>query len=553
MKIVIVNTCDIVGGAARSAYRLHKGLLEIGESSRMLVRTKDSADKSVYKIKPIEQLDDTTTTLRSFFWNIQNQYINQNRTDLSNTLFFFPYPGFDISELPLVKSADVINLHWIDKFQSPVTLRKLLDLKKPVVWTLHDEWAFTGGCHYTAECQGYTDNCSNCPQLKDNSFNITSVVLEDKLKLFADTNLTIVTPSHWLSSCVKKSKLFRKFRVETIPYSLETDIFKPLQKETTKRRLGISEQITTILFGTEYGNEKRKGFKQLMEAINFCLKDSKFQDLIRRGLIKVLCFGQPSDDLKSLPIDSVSLGYIKEDQKISEIYSAADIFILPSLEDNLPNTMLESMSCGTPVVAFDTGGMPDLVKDGLTGKLAPFLDTKKMGEAILDLIFHPEKCAKMGIECRKKMESKFNLTVQAKNYIALYQDLVKKSQASTSKTTQNTGKEFFFNTEEQAVNLDTSLGPGFQNSDGNILTKMLLRVYHQEMANKNQTIKKHKQMITNKDQQIAERDAVIRNQDAIIKNLEKSLTFRLTAPLRKLWHLLPESCIALCKKFLAPK
>ena len=524
MKIVIVNSFDIKGGAARAAYRLHKGLVEIGENSRMLVCRKSSSDQNVHIAKPIPLIKEESQHLQFFINNvIKSRYIQQNRSGLSNTLFTFPYPGLDISQTSLVRSADVVNLHWIDNFQSPITLRKLFDLKKPIVWTLHDEWAFTGGCHYSAGCLGYVKDCSNCPQLKDNLFNIPSVVLEDKLKLFVNTNLTIVTPSQWLSGCVKKSKLFKKFRIETVPNSLETDIFIPIPKHTAKQTLGITRQTTTILFVADIGDEKRKGFKQFIEAITFCSKDPKFQDLIMRGLVKVICFGNPNKEMEMLPMDTASLGYIEDDKNMSEAYSAADIFVLPSLEDNLPNTILESMSCGTPVVAFDTGGMPDLVEDGITGRLVPFMDTKKMGEAILDLVLHPKKRVKMGIECRKKMESEFRLTVQAKNYISLYQDLAEKSQTSTSKITQDTEKAFSFNTEEQAVKLNTTLGPGFQNSDDNILIKILLKVHYQKIA----------------------------EQDTIIRNMRNSLSWRIAAPLRKLWHLLPGSFTTLCKKFFS--
>jgi glycosyltransferase involved in cell wall biosynthesis len=340
------------------------------------------------------------------------------------------------------------------------------------------------------------NDCSNCTQLKDNLFDVTAAVLEDKIKLFAGANLTIVTPSQWLSSCAKKSKLFKKFRVETIPYSLETDTFVPISKEKAKQKLGVSENVNTLLFSAELGNEKRKGFSEFAQAIDVCLKDSRFKDLAKRGLVKLLCLGLPSDELTKLPIDTISLGYLREDKKISEVYSAADIFILPSLEDNLPNTMLESMSCGTPVVTFDTGGMPDLVKDRLTGRLIPLLNVKKMGEAILDLIFNSGKRVKMGIECRKKMESEFNLSVQAKNYKDLYQDLLEKTGTSTFKTKQDTEKSFFSNTQELSVKLNVTVGPALQNSNDNILTKMLLKAYYRQIADRGMFIKNIKNLFS---------------------------------------------------------
>ena len=236
MEIIQLNTYDIDGGAARAAYRLHRGLIEIGQQSRLLATVKSSHDETVSLLSPEPQ---TAATDSDYFSLIQQHYINANRTSLSNTLFSLPYPGLDLTQLPEILAADIINLHWIAYYQSPVTLKQLLDLGKPVVWTLHDMYAFTGGCHYSSGCSQYQKDCFSCPQLKDNPLGLTSALLKDKLDLLVNSNLTVVTPSRWLGQCARNSQLFRHHRIEVIPYSLETDVFVPLAKtEAKKRQIG---------------------------------------------------------------------------------------------------------------------------------------------------------------------------------------------------------------------------------------------------------------------------------------------------------------------------
>ncbi len=181
---------------------------------------------------------------------IQDQYLNRNRTELSNTFFSLSYPGWDISRLPLAQAADVINLHWVADFQSPPTLKRLFEVGKPVVWTLHDQWAFTGGCHYSAGCEGYRSSCTGCPQLREDPYDLPAAILGDKLDAFRNAKLTIVTPSHWMAECARSSRAFRDVPVRVIPNGLETDIFQPASKARAKTELGFSR-------GQEDGSVRR--------------------------------------------------------------------------------------------------------------------------------------------------------------------------------------------------------------------------------------------------------------------------------------------------------
>ena len=479
MKILQISTYDIDGGAARAAYRLHRGLQENGQDCRMLVRVKESQDETVVLVDDKGRLENPN---EDFFLSaiIQPYYIHMNQTALSNTLFSLSYPGYDLSELPVVQSADIINLHWVSRYQSPMSLRSLFSLGKPVVWTLHDQWAFTGGCHYSAGCEKYQSDCVECPQLEDDPFNLPAAILKDKWEIFKDTNLTIVAPSRWMASCAGKSKLFKGQQIEVIPNSLETNIYTPLPKSVAKEKIGISPEAITLLFGAVDGSEKRKGFFELIDAIKFCLNEDVFQKLLHDDKIKLICFGMPSDELESIGIPFVALGHLGSDEKIRTAYSAADIFLLPSLEDNLPNTVLESMSCGTPVIAFDVGGLPDMVTNGVLGQLVPLSDARKMGEAIVNLIQKPDLRESMAKEGRERVEQEYSLDVQAGRYSELYKKLHLRNEApfqpASAEPAVATAWRDVLEEESLSASITTAIGPSFRAIYDSVLMKALKNI-----------------------------------------------------------------------------
>jgi glycosyltransferase involved in cell wall biosynthesis len=321
---------------------------------------------------------------------------------ISNTLLSLGYSGFNVAELESIIHSDIINLHWITSgFLSPLNIKNLLDLGKPIVWTLHDMWAFTGGCHYTAGCENYQNDCLNCPQLSEDIFKLPYHLLLEKIEYFNHPNLTIVTPSQWLAKCAKKSQVFQNHRIEVIPYSLDTNIFQPIDKLEAKKNLNLNPDDIILLVGAVTGKEKRKGFLELINSLKLCQHNEQFSDLTKNNRLKICCFGEPKEALQELGITVISFGNVDEDKKLSLIYSAADIFILPSLEDNFPNTMLESMSCGTPVIAFDIGGIPDLIKNKVSGIIIPYNNIELMSEKIIQLINDRELCVSMGKKSRE--------------------------------------------------------------------------------------------------------------------------------------------------------
>lgn len=444
MKVAILNTSDISGGAARAAYRLHKGIAITNNNSTMVVKYKYSNDPYVHQVIPQHP---NYSIEASIFQAIQQIAINQNRTPISDTLFSFPYPGYDISNTTIIKAADVINLHWINNFQSVETISKLLALGKPVIWTLHDQWPFTGGCHYSAGCEEYTNRCKACPQLKDNKYDLPFNVQQNKIRKYKKNNLTIVTPSKWLADCARKSTVFSDLRVEVIPNSIEIDVFKPISKEQAKVSLGIIPDAITLLFGSDSNKSPRKGFDQLLKSILHCIQHDYVKELIEKRRLNMLTFGRGDEGLRNVGIPVVSLAHIDSDEKLANIYSAADIFLLPSLEDNLPNTMLESMACGTPIVAFEVGGIPDAIQNGVTGYLAPCFSSDRFGDFMVNLITNESIRTQMSLNCRELIRNNFQINHQADKYLELFDDILKDNKVN-SKTAKykcmanNSGKTF---------------------------------------------------------------------------------------------------------------
>src|ERR1041385_8424601 len=260
MKSALISTYDVRDGASIAAHRLNVGLRQLGIDSKMIVLYKNSSDDAVIQF---ERSESPERAFEEFLLSkvLQTGYIDSHRTDLSNTMFSIPCAGHDLLATPDVYEADVINLHWVAQYQSITSIKRLLDSGKPVVWTLHDQWAFTGGCHYSAGCEGYASNCRPCPQLAEDPAELPAAVLRDQLELFEGASFTLVTPSGWLARTAKRSKLFKNTRTEVIPNSLDTDSFSPVPKSEAKKQFGIESDVITLLFGARDGTEMRKGFR----------------------------------------------------------------------------------------------------------------------------------------------------------------------------------------------------------------------------------------------------------------------------------------------------
>jgi glycosyltransferase involved in cell wall biosynthesis len=387
--------------------------------SSMLVSGKHSDDGTIAEVP---RQDDFATRLGEL---ARRHYIDLHRTPDWNTYFSLAWPGVDLAEHPLVREADIIHLHWLWDFQSVATLGRLMNLGKPVVWSFHDQRAMTGGCHYSAGCAGYEAGCASCPQLTADPAGLTAAAFADQKQAWRRDAVTVIGLSRWMAECARRSGIWCDSRIEVIPNSVETEVFVSCGKAECRRRMGLPEDVRCVLFGADFGEEIRKGFRGLMRAVTRCLDDPWFAGELRDGRIRFMCFGNPDPEVARGPVPIHALGYLKDDADLAAAYGAADFFVLPSLEDNLPNTVLESMSCGTPVLALDVGGVRDMVIEGHTGWLIPPGDDRLFADALLRALREPDIAAGMADACRERVVNGFSPALQAGRFAALYSDLLR--------------------------------------------------------------------------------------------------------------------------------
>lgn len=415
-KLIVVGKKENAGGAAVATRRLVSGLRLAGQDVSLLVQTAQSTDPGTITLACRKQ--------HLGCWQLQermaNDLVRSRRANPGGSAFSFPYPGMDLASLAGTRNALLVNIHHVPGFLSTESISGLLRQHIPVVITLHDQWMLTGGCHYSDGCDRYREDCRDCPQLTGEFRDIPARVLQNRLKLWQD-NLILVAPSRWMRDCAKSSRLFRHSTVEWIPNGLDTRMFSPQQKMTAKREAGISPRSRVILFGAPSFRVRRKGFAEIQQALLYCLKDPGFARAVRSGAIRLVAFGTPGTAKAAagdLPIHW--LGKMKTETALVALYRSADVFVLPSLEDNLPNTMLEAMACGTPLAAFATGGIPDAVRDGETGFLAACGNSQELGARILDLIKNPRRAKRMGRAAADLVQKEFRLDLQAERYLRLF-------------------------------------------------------------------------------------------------------------------------------------
>jgi glycosyltransferase involved in cell wall biosynthesis len=418
MKVVHIINADTRGGAPKAAFAINQALNSIGIVSHLLVQRKFSRDESVFSINN-NFIDKQKTNFRMLLDLIQMRLF----TKTEKGRFSFGSIGTDISSHTLVLNADIIHLHWINEgYISLKSLFKLSELKKPVVWTLHDMWAFTGGCHYSAGCLKYEKSCGNCPYLNSSSENDYSIKnWKEKDELYHKLNPTIVTPSNWMCSVAKKSSLLNQFSINVIPNPIDTSIYRPNEKSSSRKKLNLPENKTLILFGSLNVKEERKGFKQLVNAIKELTKNNPGI----KDKAELLIYGTAAaEELKLLPLKVNSLGRITDEYTLVDCYNSADIFVAPSIEDNLPNTVMESLSCGIPVTAFNIGGMPDMIEHQKNGYLAKPFSVEDLAEGIFWCTNDKEINNNAGKMGREKVVDNYSFNKVGGIYNSLYKKLI---------------------------------------------------------------------------------------------------------------------------------
>lgn len=419
LRVAAISTSDS-GGAGKAAYRLHLGLESGGVHSRMHVASKKSTNQNVHVIPGID-------TAGAPLYKKRNEILAAQYPDRPSSLEVFTLAESDVrlNGICDIAEADIVHLHWVADLLDYRHAAQVLRGKK-IVWTLHDMNPFTGGCHYAGECTKYMRQCGDCPQLGSGTEDDLSLhVWKQKLGAYKKMDITVVTPSKWLSTCARESALLGRFPVHVIPYGFPTDIFKPFPKDAARAALNIDATAKVVLFGADIINKKRKGFHYLLKALE------KLSQGLQVSNIVLAFFGRLPEAFKlTLPYPAFVFGDVSDENSLAKIYSSADVFVLPTLEDNLPNTVMEAMACGTPVVGFDVGGVPDMIDDKKTGRLVVPGDIHGLADGILWVLKNRET-ADLSRNCRVKALS-FSLERQASSYQKIYEQLLAQSQGSAT-------------------------------------------------------------------------------------------------------------------------
>ena len=416
MKVLHLSTHDTSGGAARAAYRLHKGLQEIGLDSQMLVQEKSSSDKTVIapKMRLFQGIAKTKLTFETLPLKIY-RYRSQS------TFFSQWLPDRVVPQVTRI-NPDIINLHWISA--AFMQIESIAKLKRPLVWTLHDMWVFTGGCHVARDCQRYTQSCGSCPQLNSsNDWDLSRWVYKRKARAWSKfnlTNLTLIAPSTWIAQCAKSSSLFRNSRVEVIPHGLNTKKYRPIDRRLAREILNLPQDKKLILFGAiEATSDRNKGFHLLQAALQ------KLSQSSCRDNTELVIFGasQPENP-PELGFKTHYLGHLYDDMSLTAVYSAADVMLVPSLQESFGQTASESLACGTPVVAFNATGLKDIVSHQQCGYLAKPYDVDDFAQGIAWVIEDTSRREKLSFYAREKAEREFSLELQAKRYSKLFGEVI---------------------------------------------------------------------------------------------------------------------------------
>ncbi|MEG4495736.1 glycosyltransferase family 4 protein [Microcoleus sp. F10-C6] len=419
MKVVLINSSDSEGGAARAAYRLHQGLQGIGVSSQMLVKNKKSGDPNV-----ILSQNGIANKFDKIISTISNSPLRLYPE--RNPAIFSPEWLPDSLAAKVAKiQPDIINLHWV--CGGYMQVESVPKFNKPLVWTLHDMWPFTGGCHYSEECDRYTKSCGSCPQLHSSKdADLSRWVWQRKAKAWKNIDLTVVSPSAWLAKCASSSSLFKDYRVEVIPYGIDIQKYKPINSQWAREILNLPKDKQIVLFGIAGGTSNRwKGFNLLVSALQ-SLSKSGWKDRI-----ELLVFGssQPENAVE-LGFQAHYLGNLADDISLATVYAAADVFVAPSVYDNLPNTVMEAGACAIPSVAFNIGGLPDMIEHCSNGYLAKPYETEDLAKGIAWVLEDPERHQKLCARARQKVEQEFTSDIQANRYLSLFSELASASNSA---------------------------------------------------------------------------------------------------------------------------
>ena len=418
MKIVLINTYERRGGAAVACNRLAHALREAGVDAHMLAATAVGDDNVVAGAcrsrwaKWWQRWAFLRERLQIF---LCNGFSRKQLFTVSTAL-----TGISIVSHPLVREADVIHLNWINQgYLSLHELECLLTLGKPVVWTMHDMWPVTAICHHARECNRYTTECRCCPFLASHGKDLSTRLFHDKQKIYTKAPLHFVACSGWLRREAEVSALLKPAdTLCDIPNPIDVSFFAPDSQEMARKHLGLPLGKRLILFGAVNAADKRKGIDYLVQALQALHERYPSWD----DKVELVVFGA-ADNLpfEQFPYRCTALGYLAEAESVRDMYRAADVYVTPSLEENLPNTIMEAMACGVPCVGFEVGGIPEMITEGC-GYVARYKDAADMAKGI-DFVLQEINHKSMSLLSRRMAEERYAELMVAQRYIALYKEL----------------------------------------------------------------------------------------------------------------------------------
>jgi glycosyltransferase involved in cell wall biosynthesis len=397
MRVTLVSTMDGGGGAARAAAGLHRDLLARPDVEPTMV-----VQQAVAGTPAVVTSQSRIAGLRAGIDRLPVRPFPGRAATFSPQWL----PGDALQRISATR-PDVVNVHWAQG--GFLRVEDVPRLAAPIVWTLNDMWAFTGGCHYSGACRRYETTCGACPVLRSPLRRDTSTWIQRrKLGAWRDVEVVAVAPALWIAEAARASAVLRDARIEVIANSVDTDVFRPRSKAASRALLGLPADARIVLFGAAL-DEPRKGWAELQQALGLLGASDE---------ATFVTFGPRTTEA------AVSLGTIDDDDRLAAAYSAADVFVSPSLEDVGPLTVQESLACGTPVVAFAAGGALDFLEGEQTGRLVPVGDTRAFAEAIRWMLADDNRRRALGAAGRAKAGAEWALSVQGERYTALYRSLI---------------------------------------------------------------------------------------------------------------------------------
>ena len=416
MRVLIVNTSERTGGAAVAASRLMEALNNNGVKAKMLVRDKETDRLTVAAVPGQKWMQFYFLWERFVVW--LRLYFNRKHlfeVDIANC-------GADVTQLPEFQEADVVHLHWINQgMLSLKGIRKILNTGKPVVWTMHDIWPATAICHLTLDCRNFETQCAHCRLLpgSGSTNDLSTQIWKRKQQMLNDRQITFVTCSQWLAGEAQKSALLKGQRVVSIPNPIDTHIYTPKDKQQARQRVGLPTEGRIILFASQRVTNRNKGMGYLLEACRLLAE----QYPEKKEEITVAILGGHAEEIEGqLPFRTCPLGYVNDEQRIVDIYNAADVFVLPSLSENLPNTIMEAMACGVPSVGFRIGGIPEEIDHQQNGYVADYCSSEDLARGIWWTLYEADHEA-VRKACLQKVAHNYSQQSVANRYLEVYESL----------------------------------------------------------------------------------------------------------------------------------